>query len=296
MSGNGNTNESTAPETSVALTNSNSNAFSAVVTPMLMHRAHEDFLRSALEARALISRENNASSALTNENIIINSDSDDGNSLDSFSIYQIRRIHQNSFRLLYSDADDEDSIGNASSFDLPAAFNETSSSISSISLSSSSSSSSDNEFDEGSHSTSVNMIVDTEVEVTNNNEEGNIAITSFVQNPSSTTTFSPRISSDVNLEQRIVAPSSTVSSLLPTADSTLFNTNTDFNIPRNSSFELCAKRKLSSPESNDFKKTSVLSCNPEEDVDESMCCSICFESWTNSGSHRLTSLKYVNFN
>ena len=50
-----------------------------------------------------------------------------------------------------------------------------------------------------------------------------------------------------------------------------------------------AKRKLSSsPESDSNKK--VVAANHEDD-DDALSCPICFESLTNSGSHRLTSLR-----
>ena len=51
-----------------------------------------------------------------------------------------------------------------------------------------------------------------------------------------------------------------------------------------------AKRKFSSsPESDSNKK--VVAANNEDDDDDALSCPICFESWTNSGSHRLTSLR-----
>ena len=49
-----------------------------------------------------------------------------------------------------------------------------------------------------------------------------------------------------------------------------------------------AKRKLSSPPENDSNK-KVVAANNEDDDD--LSCPICFEPWTNSGSHRLTSLR-----
>ena len=55
-----------------------------------------------------------------------------------------------------------------------------------------------------------------------------------------------------------------------------------------------SKRKHSSPETSHSKKVAVDSTkNLDDSEDDGMCCPICFEPWTNSGSHRLTSLKYV---
>ena len=54
------------------------------------------------------------------------------------------------------------------------------------------------------------------------------------------------------------------------------------------------KRKRSSPDLIDAKKHAGDPMQQTaDDDDDGMSCPICFESWTNSGKHRLTSLKYV---
>jgi len=52
------------------------------------------------------------------------------------------------------------------------------------------------------------------------------------------------------------------------------------------------KRKLTSPSPKNCRKcTKDVGSDRDDDTDDGLSCPICFESWTNSGKHRLVSLK-----
>lgn len=56
-------------------------------------------------------------------------------------------------------------------------------------------------------------------------------------------------------------------------------------------FRLPKRRRLMSPEKSNAAEGGVSGGGDEEQDDEGDSCSICFEPWTNSGNHRLSSLK-----
>lgn len=210
-----------------------------------------------------------------------NNNDSDGSSLDSFNFLvnnQERRLPQSYSRLLFPDTNEVELSDSADTY-----FSDDSFVVSDSTL-----------YVDSDSSTSEVL---SSAQGSNESEENlseNEPIVTMSTNQNSTSTALTMSTANQSLSPSLSVNFSTVTAVSTTVLTT--NTVSSSHIHVDLTTASCtppnrSKRKMSSPESNDFKKTLISMPASQGDSDDSMCCSICFESWTNSGNHRLTSLK-----